>query len=57
MGFNRFKPYFWVILSTLLIACALPVAATHIVGGELTYRCIGRTGANLVIYEIQLTIY
>lgn len=31
--------------------------ATHIVGGEITYRCLGPAGANLVNYEIEVTIY
>lgn len=57
MVLNRFKRFFGAVLSIILVACAFPVTATHIVGGELTYRCIGRTGANTVTYEIQLTIY
>lgn len=42
----------WLICSSLIL-CILPAAnATHIVGGEMTYACLGNDR-----YEIQLVIY
>src|SRR5688500_18867583 len=32
------------------------VAATHIVGGDLTYQCLGSTPQGLLRYRIRLTI-
>lgn len=34
------------------IACAIRLSATHIVGGEITYKCLGNNQ-----YEITLTVY
>jgi len=31
--------------------------ASHIVGGEMTYRCLGAGSGNTTLYEISLTIY
>lgn len=31
--------------------------ASHIVGGEMTYRCLGPGSGNTTLYEISLTIY
>ncbi len=39
-------------IAVLLIALYLPASATHIVGGELNYRCLGNDQ-----YEITLTVY
>lgn len=40
------------LISVLLVMAATPAMATHIVGGEITYRCVGNN-----IYEIKLTVY
>ncbi|XZF15355.1 PKD domain-containing protein [Chitinophagaceae bacterium MMS25-I14] len=45
--------YYFSLLIFLLIACVAPSAkATHIVGGELTYRCLGNN-----TYEVTINIY
>jgi gliding motility-associated-like protein len=40
------------LLVAWLAIFALPLAATHIVGGEINYRCLGNDQ-----YEIKLTVY
>lgn len=40
------------LFAIALICCALAARATHIVGGEMTYRCLGNDQ-----YEIKLSIY
>ena len=41
-----------ILLLSILLACTMPAHATHIVGGELNYRCLGNNQ-----YEISLTVY
>lgn len=53
---NKIRRYF-IIMLCLLAGIAGSVSASHIVGGEMTYRCLGSEGGNLVRYEIQLSIY
>ena len=44
---------------TLLLCtvCAYDAAALHIVGGEVTYRCVGQPDANSRTYEVTVTLY
>jgi gliding motility-associated-like protein len=44
--------YFFPFLVGLLTLVYTPVFGTHIVGGELTYRCLGNN-----LYEINLSVY
>ena len=41
-----------ISILTLLFCLPLPLLATHIVGGEMTYTCLGNN-----LYEIKLTIF
>jgi gliding motility-associated-like protein len=45
----------WILL--LLAAFIQPARATHVVGGEMTYRCLGAGPGNTRIYEIRFDIY
>lgn len=52
--------YFRYLLLFAAISYCIPVSATHIVGGEFTYRYLGDTvvgGATLLNYEVTLYIY
>ncbi|MFN4233666.1 MAG: PKD domain-containing protein [Bacteroidia bacterium] len=49
---NATKTYLKLLLPLFLIFLSVSVNATHIVGGELTYRCLGNNN-----YEIKLKIY
>src|SRR5437016_2542959 len=40
----------WLVL--LLVTCSLRSQATHIVGGEITYKCLGGNS-----YQIRIDIY
>lgn len=52
MGFKKY------IIALLLIIGLLPVTkATHLVGGEITYRYLGPDGLGNNLYEITLYIY
>ena len=44
-----------LLLMGLLLA--LPLAGRHLVGGELTYRCLGSVGPGLSRYELTLRLY
>lgn len=57
MSLTRFRIYFLAVLLLVLWVNAGPVFASHIVGGEITYRCMGNAGGNNMRYEIELTIY
>ena len=48
-----------IIIFLIVLLSALEVSATHLLGGIMTYRYIGRTGPNQVnaIYEITITVY
>ena len=48
-----------VIWILVWICFGIPAEATHIVGGELTYKCLGPgpAGTNTTIYQIRLDIY
>ncbi len=48
-----------IIIFLMVLFSALEVSATHLLGGIMTYRYIGRTGANQenAIYEITITVY
>jgi len=46
------KVFKFIILAILLVAGTQQAWATHIVGGEITYRCLGNNK-----YEIVLTVY
>ena len=39
------------MVSSLLLLCSQDAKATHIVGGNLTYRCLGNN-----LYEIRLSL-
>ncbi|MBS1771982.1 MAG: gliding motility-associated C-terminal domain-containing protein [Bacteroidetes bacterium] len=46
------------ILTLLLVWIVnFPARATHLVGGEITYTCLGSDGSGSLIYSIQITIY
>ena len=45
-----------VYLFILLFAAFLPSKAAHLVGGEISYRCVG-TNANGNMYQIRLVVY
>ncbi len=45
-----------LILMILLLG-ALPATASHIVGGDFTYKCLGPTGNGSYLYEVRLDIY
>ena len=48
----------WIkILVLLLLVPFAKVSATHIVGGEVTYKYMGELSANRSLYEITLIIY
>jgi len=50
---NHLYPYFkWLICSAFILCCLPTANATHIVGGEMTYTCLGDNR-----YEIQLVIF
>ncbi|TVQ47027.1 MAG: gliding motility-associated C-terminal domain-containing protein [Saprospirales bacterium] len=42
----------WLLLSLLLIILCQEINATHIIGGEINYRCLGDS-----TYEISLVVY
>ena len=43
------------VLFVLLFSFA-PLSAAHLVGGEISYRCVG-SNTNGNVYEIKLTVY
>ncbi len=46
-----------ILLTAILSVISAPVWATHIVGGELSYKFISGDGNGRLIYEIRLVIY
>lgn len=44
-------------LLAVLFFCVQSIHAKHIVGGEITYECLGNVGANSKKYEVTVTIY
>lgn len=54
LKFVRIKYY---LLLALMCMAALNVNATHIVGGGVTYRCLGTDPFGYILYEIKITIY
>ena len=51
----RRKVLLWCTL--ILFVFIKPVVASHIVGGEMTYRCLGSPAPGITRYEIRLDIY
>jgi gliding motility-associated-like protein len=53
------KPCHFIIACVVLalVAAVTPALATHIVGGEMTYVCLGPDGPNRTRYRIQLDLY
>ncbi len=51
------KLYINLLLWFGALAVALPAEARHIVGGEVTYACIGQPDANNRTYRIQVSLY
>jgi hypothetical protein len=51
--------YKWLITWTLLLVTGFfePVKATHIVGGEMTYVCLGPVSSSVTRYQVRLDIY
>jgi gliding motility-associated-like protein len=53
------KPFPYIIRNILVLVLSLlyyPCSASHIVGGEFTYKYVGSTGSGYK-YELKLTIY
>lgn len=46
-----------LLFAALISLLTLPVQATHIVGAELVYECLGPAGAGQSQYEIELILY
>ena len=46
-----------LLLLVVLGLCSAPAMARHIVGGEVTYQCVGQPDANSRTYRVQVTIY
>ena len=52
---RRFYFLFWTLL--LIIGIPWCADATHIVGGEVTYKCLGQDAAGNNQYEVTINIY
>jgi gliding motility-associated-like protein len=52
MTTTRYTSYRYLLLSILFLSASLNLHATHIIGGELTYTCLGNNR-----YEVLLTVY
>lgn len=46
----------WCLLLLAVLGFG-PAYATHIVGGEVTYKCLGPDGAGRMLYQVRLDIY
>ena len=46
-----------LLVLTLLAGAALPLSGRHLVGGDLTYRCLGINAQGLYDYEISINLY
>src|SRR5687768_9032216 len=60
MNASRSRSFLWPILAFLLILfCAIPAEAKHLVGGSVSYKYLGRSGPNLKFYKYRviLTVY
>lgn len=46
-----------LLVLTLLCGLTLPLAGRHLVGGDITYRCLGINAQGLYEYEISMNLY
>jgi len=56
---RRFNPLPWLVLLLVLLAGTRPALASHLLGGEMTYKYLDANGlaATPYRYEVTLTIY
>ncbi|MGI4867538.1 MAG: gliding motility-associated C-terminal domain-containing protein [Janthinobacterium lividum] len=52
---RRFNPLPWLVLLLVALGLALPAQATHLLGGEMTYRYLDANGPSTAPHRYELT--